>query len=184
MSPKDSAPSSDPQQVSPSPATNQNEADTSVPPDAPRAAPPPFAAGAAREGTRAEPPVESPFWALVSAALFLYVGFVMVPVGISGDAMYDYSVSVFVWMARVVGIGLVLVAVLAFARHALAAPVGFLVDALAAAGCLVPGAVWLIRGADVFAVLILLFGVINAGAARNAWAAWRAQARRRQAEVE
>ena len=128
------------------------------------------------------PPRESPFWALVSAALFLYMGFVLVPEGISGDAVYDTSVSAFVWMARVAGIALLVVAALAFIRHRLAIWAALVVDAFATVTCWIPGLIWLTRGADAFALLIVLFGLVHAGAAGNSWVAWRTLARRRQAE--
>ena len=46
------------------------------------------------------------FMSLISAGLFLYVGFGLGLEGISDSAIYNGSVTAFVWGARIVGIGL------------------------------------------------------------------------------
>lgn len=114
---------------------------------------------------------------LVSAALFLYVGFGLGLSGASGDAWYDGSISVFTWGAKIVGIGLLVSAVLFYFRVPGAALVDFGLAALAAAGCLVVGAIWLIFQ-DGQGILLLLFGVLNGSAAKGAWQRWRRRAAR------
>lgn len=110
----------------------------------------------------------SAFFSLLSAAIFLYVGFFTGLQGISGNALYDGSVLGFVWMARVVGIGLLLVAGLAFLGQSWAAKLDAVLAGIAAVGCLAVGAVWLAFG-DMQGILILIFGLLNASAARSAW---------------
>jgi|GEM_PF-4500271 len=51
---------------------------------------------------------------LISAGLFLYIGFGLGLVGVSGQAVYDVSVAALVWGARIVGLGLLLVAALSW----------------------------------------------------------------------
>lgn len=121
---------------------------------------------------RSGAPAESPLLTLLSAALFLYVGFLLGLKGVHESAVYNGSVTALVWMARVVGIGLVLVAALAWARIRYAAAVDLGFSLIAAAGCLIIGAIWLSFG-DMNGVLVLLFGLLNAVAARAAWRAIR-----------
>ena len=115
---------------------------------------------------------ESPFMSIVSALLFLYVGFGLGLVGVSGDPLYDGSVTAFVWMAKIVGIGMLAVAAMIYARLQLVYPVNFVLALLATVGCLAAGAVWLAYG-DGSGILILIFGLLNAGGARSAWLIWR-----------
>lgn len=110
----------------------------------------------------------SSFFSLLSAAIFLYVGFFTGLQGISGHAVYDNSVLAFVWMARIVGIGLLVVAGLAFLGQSWAAKLDAVLAAIAAVGCLAVGAIWLAFG-DMQGILILIFGLLNASAARSAW---------------
>lgn len=109
---------------------------------------------------------------VVSAALFLYVGFGLGLVGISGDPVYDGSITAFTWGARIVGVGLLLVAALAYFHVPGALLLDFALAALAAAGCLIVRAIWIAFG-DLEGVLIVLFGLLNASAARSAWRRWR-----------
>jgi len=89
-------------------------------------------------------------------------------VGVSGSPLYDGSVTAFVWVARIVGIGMLVVAGLIVLRLPFAHPLNFLMALLATVGCLAAGAVWLAYG-DRSGVLILLFGLLNGSAARSAW---------------
>lgn len=109
--------------------------------------------------------------AIVSACLFLYVGFGLGLVGVSGDAIYDGSVTALVWGSRVVGIGLLITAGLSYTRLAIGLLLDLTVSALAAGGCLLIGVIWLFYG-DMRGILLLLFGVLNASATRGAWARW------------
>lgn len=109
--------------------------------------------------------------AIVSACLFLYVGFGLGLVGMSGDAIYDGSVTALVWGSRVVGIGLLITAGLSYTRLAIGLLLDLVVSALAAGGCLLIGVIWLFYG-DMQGILLLLFGVMNASAARGAWVRW------------
>ncbi len=110
---------------------------------------------------------------LVSAALFLYVGFVLELSGISGNPVYDGSVAAFTWGARVVGIGLVLAAGVSALQLPWAAALDFVLSVIAAAGCLGVGAIWL-WFSDSQGLLLVLFGLLNASSAKGAWVEWRA----------
>ncbi len=115
---------------------------------------------------------ESLVWSVVCAGLFLYVGFAMGLAGISGNPVYDGSVTAFVWAARVVGIGILVVAGLSLAHVPGAMLLDLLVSALAAAMCLIVGLIWIAFG-DMEGILALLFGLVNSSAARSAWQRWR-----------
>ncbi len=62
------------------------------------------------------PTAEFPWMTIVSAGLFLYVGFGLALEGASGNAIYDGSVAAFTWGARIVGIGLLVIALLTYLR--------------------------------------------------------------------
>jgi hypothetical protein len=119
---------------------------------------------------------ESPLMTLVSAALFLYVGFGYAPVGITGNAIYDGSCTVVTWMGRIVGSGLLAVAGMALARFPGATYVDLGLSGIAAAGCLVAGLIWMAFG-DMNGILLLLFGILNGSAARGAWQRMRSRTR-------
>ncbi len=110
---------------------------------------------------------ESVMLTLISAALFLYVGFGMSLVGVSQHAVYNNSVAAFTWGARVIGIALLVVAGLSFTGMAFALILDAIVAVIAALGCLIIGGIWVAYG-DASGWLILLFGVLNASAARGA----------------
>ena len=115
---------------------------------------------------------ESPLSVFISAALFLWVGFWLNMSGVSGDALYDGSVTAFTWMARIVGIGMLVVALMIIARLPIAAPLNFGMATLSAIVCIAAGGIWLAYG-DQQGVLLLIFGLFNGSAARSAWSAWR-----------
>lgn len=116
---------------------------------------------------------DSPMWTLISAALFLYVGFYRVYVPLTDEpTVYNLSLPVFTWMARIVGIGLLLVAAAMFFRVPGARPLDFFLALLAAAGCLGVGLIWIVNG-DGDGYLVALFGLVNAMAARSSWFAWK-----------
>ncbi|MBU0639466.1 MAG: hypothetical protein KKB50_11425 [Planctomycetes bacterium] len=122
------------------------------------------------------PPISGcdlPFMSIVSGLLFLYVGFGLGLEGISGNALYDGSVTAFVWGARVVGIGLLAVAALSYLGLPQVCVLDLLMAALAALGCLAVGVIWLAFG-DMQGALLILFGLFNASAMRYAWRRWQA----------
>jgi hypothetical protein len=128
----------------------------------------------AREPEHRPPPVaESPFMSIISALLFLYIGFWLRPVGMSDSELYNGSVTAFVWMARIVGIGLLVVAGLTYARLPSVNGLDFVLASLATAGCVATGAIWIAYG-DTMGFLLLIFGVLNGSSARAAWRIWRA----------
>jgi len=110
---------------------------------------------------------ESVMLTLISAALFLYVGFGVSLVGVSQSAFYNNSVTAFTWGARVVGIALLVVAGLSFTGMAFAVVVDAIVAVVAALGCLIIGGIWVAYGVT-SGWLVLLFGLLNASAARGA----------------
>lgn len=108
---------------------------------------------------------ETPLSLLISGLIFLYVGFGMNMRGVSGNALYDGSVSTFTWMSKLLGI----LFVAAWGLSLMKVPVALGVDLLsllAAVGCLVIGGMWLYFG-DSQGILLLIFGLINASAARG-----------------
>jgi len=109
---------------------------------------------------------------IVSAGLFLYVGFGLGLAGISGNRIYDSSVTALTWGARVVGIGILVALLLSYVRVPGALVLDFLLALLATALCAVVGAIWLIFS-DWQGVLLLLFALLNASAAKSAWQRWR-----------
>lgn len=120
----------------------------------------------------------APISSLISAMLFLYVGFWLGLSSIESDPLVQrLSIHVFVWMARVVGIGLLAAALLEFSHVALAEPLNFGLSAVAALVCLACGAIWVAFGFMFNGLLALAFGAVNAGAARNVWRNRRRKAR-------
>lgn len=115
---------------------------------------------------------ESLFLSIVSAALFLYVGFGLGLVGRSGNAIYDGSVTALVWGARVVGLGLLIIAAMSYFRVPGTAALDFGLALVAAVGCLGVGLIWMVYS-DMQGILLLLFGLLNGSAARAAWQRWR-----------
>jgi hypothetical protein len=125
------------------------------------------------------------FMTLISAGLFLYVGFGLALTGISGSPLYDGSVACLTWGARGIGLALLIVAALrALAhfgvlaqRHILASRGVDLLDlALAAAAtllCAGVGLIWL-RFADTTGILLLIFALLNGNTTRAAWSRWQA----------
>jgi hypothetical protein len=110
---------------------------------------------------------------LVSAGLFLYVGFGMGLVGASGDALYDGSVAALVWGARIVGFGILIAAAMSYFNVPGATLLDLALSVTAAAGCLVIGVIWMVYE-DAQGFLLLLFGLLNASAVRAAWQRWHA----------
>lgn len=116
------------------------------------------------------PPGADVFGTLISAALFLYVGFLSGLVGISDSELYNHSVTAFIWGARIVGIGLIIVAVLVHLRLPSADYLDLGLAVLATLLCLIVGFIWLafdIRQGNAY--LLLAFGALNANAVRMAW---------------
>lgn len=148
------------------------------------ALPPPPATMPRQDGTGAPPPrsytpprpMDAPtdiMMTLVSAGLFLYVGFGMGGlVGISSSAIYNGSVTALVWGARIIGIGILGGAALSYMRIPGAVFLDLVISAAATALCVGVGAIWLQHG-DTQGVLLLIFALVNAGATRGAWLRWR-----------
>lgn len=109
---------------------------------------------------------------LLSAGLFLYVGFFLGLVGISGDPVYDGSVAVLVWGARVVGIGILATIGMTWLRVPGVSAVDFLLALLATLLCAGVGSIWLAYS-DGQGILLLLFALLNGSATRAAWFRWR-----------
>lgn len=126
---------------------------------------------------RAEPPGGAPLdaamFTLISAAVFLYFGFFRTysPTA-DAELVYALSIYTFNWMAKIVGIGLLVVAGLTLARVAFAEWINFGASVLAAIGCLAVGGVWMAYK-DGDGLMILLFGMLNAYSARASYAAAR-----------
>ena len=129
-------------------------------------------AGYAAAGAKLAPGGESILMTLVSAGLFLWVGFGLGLVGVSDSALYNASVAAFTWGARAVGIGLLLVAALTFFRVPFVLVIDLIVSFIAAGGCLIVGVIWILHD-DRSGFLLLLFGLFNLGAARNSWVRFR-----------
>ena len=123
-------------------------------------------------GTRVAPGGESILMTLVSAGLFLWVGFGLGLAGVSDSALYNTSVAAFTWGARAVGVGLLLVAALTFFRVPFVLVIDLIVSFIAAGGCLIVGVIWILHD-DRSGFLLLLFGVFNFGAARSSWVRFR-----------
>ena len=117
-------------------------------------------------------PGSSPLASLVSAALFLYVGFGWGLVGITDSVLYNASVDALTWGARIIGIGLLIVAGLEFARVPFAALLDLVSCTLATLLCIGVGIIWLMNS-DTSGVLLLLFGLLNGSATRGAWERWK-----------
>lgn len=114
-----------------------------------------------------------PFMTFVSAALFLYVGFGLGLRGVSGNAVYDGSVAVFTWGAKVIGVALLVCGALEWMRLRIAVLLDLLTAGAATAMCLGVGAVWLLNS-DMEGVLLLLFAALNGSATRAAYERWSA----------
>lgn len=112
---------------------------------------------------------------LLSAGLFLYVGFFLGLEGVSGDPVYDGSVAVLTWGARLVGIGILATIGMTYLHVPGVAAVDFLLALLATLLCACVGAVWLAYG-DGQGLLLLLFALLNGSATRAAWTRWRFRA--------
>lgn len=105
----------------------------------------------------------------VSAAIFLYFGFYNSYYPLStAPPLYALSVHGFTWMARTVGIGLLVVAGLSLAKMPSAELVNLVVSVIAAVGCLAIGVVWMVHN-DGQWIFLLLFGLLNLSAVRASW---------------
>jgi hypothetical protein len=113
------------------------------------------------------------FMTLVSAGLFLYVGFVLSYSANTPDAVYNRSVAAFTWGARFIGIAILVVAGLSYARLPGVVILDLFVAGVATALCAVVGVIWIVKG-DMEGVLLLLFALLNGNATRSAWARWQA----------
>lgn len=110
---------------------------------------------------------------LISAGLFLYVGFGLGLRGVSDDSLYNQSVTVLVWGARGIGLALLATALASFGGVRTPAAVDLLIGLAATTLCLVIGAFWIYHD-DRDGYLVSLFGLANAIGTRQAWLRWRA----------
>ena len=108
------------------------------------------------------PAGESGFWTLITSLIFLYLGFGLGLEGISESRVYNLSVSAFVWIARIVGVGLVAVVVLARFAPWAAGRLHVALSAVASVGCVTVGVVWLAH-ADVQGLLVAILGLLCSG---------------------
>ena len=113
----------------------------------------------------APPAGESAFWTLITALIFLYFGFGLGLEGISDSRVYNLSVAAFVWIARIVGVGLIVVVALQrfVPRSALWLHVAL--SAVATVGCVAVGLIWLAHN-DWQGLLIGILGLLCSGPLR------------------
>jgi hypothetical protein len=107
-------------------------------------------------------------YAFASAALFLYYGFMLAPKGVSDSQVYNISVLAFVWTARIIGVGMLLVGLMSLARVRSAAMIELVLAWLATIACLGAGAIWVAHGDVATGILPLVFGIVNGMAASDA----------------
>lgn len=110
----------------------------------------------------------SPFMTIVSACLFLWVGFFMAWGPPSEHPVFDASVPVWIWGTRSIGIGLLAVAALAYLRMPFVIILDAIVSIAAALLCLGVGGIWLYFGYHYEGFLIFMFGLFNSRAAIHA----------------
>lgn len=122
---------------------------------------------------------EPPLMTLVSALLFLYVGFGMGLVGISKSEIYNASVGAFVWGARGIGIGLLLVAALSFARVQAVLWLDLILGAAATTVCVLVGIIWVGHG-DMQGILLFAFALLNGSSTMASLRRYRAFLARRR----
>ncbi len=108
------------------------------------------------------PAGESGFWTIITALIFLYLGFGLGLEGISDSRLYNLSVSAFVWIARIVGLGLIAVVALARFAPRLARGLHMALSAVATIGCIAVGIVWIVHS-DAQGLLIAILGILCAG---------------------
>lgn len=130
-----------------------------IPPPVPPSVPP---SAAVHDAERSD----SIFGTLISAGIFLYVGFGMGMTGVSNSELYNFSVSAFTLGAKGVGIAFLVVAGLRLMGARFSAVLELMAEIIAALGCLVIGGVWVMHG-DTSGFLLLLFGTWNAYVARG-----------------
>ncbi len=120
-------------------------------------------------------------WTLVSAGLFLYVGFGLGLTTGNPEPLVNQAVLALTWGSRIIGFGLLAMALATFAGSAIPALVDFLVSFAASALCLSVGAIFAYHEYQQ-GYLIGLFGLMNAISTRHAWLRWRASTRASQPE--
>ncbi len=113
------------------------------------------------------------FVTLLSAGLFLYVGFVVAYAPLP-DTPTPQAISIhaFTWGARIIGIAILVSGFLSWQRVPGAVVVELMVAAAATLVCLVVGAIWMAYG-DTEGFLLLLFALLNGSTARSAWVRWQ-----------
>lgn len=110
----------------------------------------------------------NPFMTIISACLFLYVGFFMSWGPPPEHPIFDASVPVWIWGTRSIGIGLLAVAALAYLRVPFVIILDAVISIAAALICLAVGAIWLYFGYHQEGFLIFIFGLFNSRAAIHA----------------
>ncbi|MBI5865476.1 MAG: hypothetical protein HZB38_13405 [Planctomycetes bacterium] len=113
-----------------------------------------------------------PIITIVCAGLFLYVGFETSFVTPKEEPLVAFVGTVFPWLAKIVGFGLLVVALAEFRSLRFAAPLGCFLAALATLATLGAGLIWITNGySDGW--LYILFGLLNASATRSSFLAWK-----------
>lgn len=109
---------------------------------------------------------------LVSAGLFLYVGYGLGLRPTEGaEPLYAASVRALVWGARLVGFAILAVMVLSQLRVPGTALIDLLIAVLATGLCAVVGLIWVVHH-DMDGFLLLLFALLNGSATKAAWLRW------------
>jgi len=116
---------------------------------------------------------DSFFWTVVSGLIFLYYGFYAPFIPPADPPVVTYAVIGFTWMARIVGVGMILVAILQKSGLPGASLINMVAAVLAALGCVVAGSILFMHQYTHPGFLMLAFGLLNIGSARAAIASWR-----------
>lgn len=124
-------------------------------------------AAPAPRGTRLVAP-ESFGSLLLNGLVFLFIGFVTNPSGVSDSGFLNGSIDAFKWGMRICGIALLLGAALVAVRARIAALFVLVVDSVICLGGIVIGVIWLsYPEARWFGILPLLIGVGAIGFVRR-----------------
>lgn len=105
---------------------------------------------------------------LVSAGLFLYVGFGLGVIGISDQPLYNASVDWLVWNARIIGGALLALFVLELTPLRFVPVARLMISGAATLLCVAVGGIWLMYS-DYDGILLLVFGALNASGTYDAW---------------
>jgi len=113
------------------------------------------------------------FSALVAGVLMILVGFWMGLQGVSQSEVYNTSVTAFVWLMRVGGISMLLVALLAFVGWERVLALDAVLATVIGAGMALVALLWLANSDLINGVLILVFGGLFVRSGTQSWQAFR-----------